>query len=125
MGMSNKLFLVVNIQCLPFWICFCSGLHHKKKDCNIEATVQKFQTIIDKNTNSFFPPSVNIQPGESTLISKFGPNGGWGDTRDHALCFQLMQKTWPMEKQGIGVHVSIESMVAYLLIILHGLSYLE
>ena len=71
----------------------CSGLHHKKKDCNIEATVQKFQTVIDKNMNSFFPPSVNIQPGESTIISKFGPNGGWGDSRDHALCFQLMQKT--------------------------------
>lgn len=98
--LQNAVFLMLlHVHCtlsnnyLLFCIFCCSGLHHKKKDCNIEATVQKFQTVIDKNTNSFFPPSVFIQPGETSLISKFGPNGGWGDSRDHALCFQLMQNT--------------------------------
>lgn len=67
------------------------GLHHKKKDCNIEATVQKYQSIIDRNTNSFFPSAVDIQPGNKSPSSKIGPNGGWGDSRDHALCFKLMQ----------------------------------
>lgn len=94
----------ISVSCLPqpfkslilkgprvFHLGEC-GLHHKKTDCKIDATVQKFQTIIEKNTNSLFPPSVNIQEGDHNLASKFSPNGGWGDTRDHALCFQLMQK---------------------------------
>lgn len=67
------------------------GLHHKKKDCNIAATVEKYQSIIDRNSNNFFPSTVNIQPGNKGLVSKIGPNGGWGDSRDHALCFQLMK----------------------------------
>lgn len=87
-------FYDVNIVITWITLCHYSGLHHKKTDCKIDATVQKFQTIIEKNTNSLFPPSVNIQEGEHNLASKFSPNGGWGDTRDHALCFQLMQKRW-------------------------------
>lgn len=93
----------ISISCLPrplkslvlkaprvFHLGEC-GLHHKKTDCNIEATVQKYQSIIDRNTENFYPSTVNVQPGNTGETSKFGPNGGWGDTRDHALCFQLMQ----------------------------------
>lgn len=67
------------------------GLHHKKTNCNIEATVNKYQSIIDRNSNNFYPSTVDIQPGKTGQGSKISPNGGWGDSRDHALCFQLMQ----------------------------------
>lgn len=67
------------------------GLHHKKVDCNIDATVQKYQSVIDRNLNSFYPSSVDIQQGRTGSASKFGPNGGWGDPRDHALCLQFVQ----------------------------------
>ncbi|XP_031561260.1 alpha-1,6-mannosyl-glycoprotein 2-beta-N-acetylglucosaminyltransferase-like [Actinia tenebrosa] len=66
------------------------GIHHKKKECNPDQTVSKFNSIIQDNADSFFPASLKVEHkfGE---VSSSQPNGGWGDTRDHDLCLSFVK----------------------------------
>ncbi|XP_048584873.1 alpha-1,6-mannosyl-glycoprotein 2-beta-N-acetylglucosaminyltransferase [Nematostella vectensis] len=62
------------------------GLHHKKKQCDPQKSIARVNTIINNNERSFYPESLILEQKHSVPSNHGQPNGGWGDTRDHALC---------------------------------------
>ena len=68
---------------------FCSGIHHKKKLCDVMPLLEKSQAIV-KTYHQLYPATLEVRKGKlTTKVPKM--NGGWGDIRDHNLCLNISQ----------------------------------
>lgn len=76
------------------YIIFHSGVHKKKKSCNINSEVQGAEGFIRTNTHWFYPSSLSSVTIQQKLMKLPEPNGGWGDHRDHQLCHAIAEKPW-------------------------------
>eukprot|EP00088_Acartia_fossae_P004770 TRINITY_DN12067_c0_g1_i4.p1 TRINITY_DN12067_c0_g1~~TRINITY_DN12067_c0_g1_i4.p1 ORF type:complete len:517 (-),score=99.95 TRINITY_DN12067_c0_g1_i4:174-1724(-) len=87
--LKDKLQVMVSKGPRIFHIGEC-GVHHKKKDCNSSAVVNKVKFIVDSAKKYFFPESLRVStrmPRRKLKLKK--SNGGWGDLRDHQLCLNF------------------------------------
>uniref|UniRef100_A0AC34RIP0 Alpha-1,6-mannosyl-glycoprotein 2-beta-N-acetylglucosaminyltransferase n=1 Tax=Panagrolaimus sp. JU765 TaxID=591449 RepID=A0AC34RIP0_9BILA len=61
------------------------GVHTHK--CNSQNTANKMKALFEKVSKSFFPEKMDLTENLSRVPKISKPNGGWGDVRDHQLCF--------------------------------------
>jgi len=67
------------------------GLHHKGKNCTTEARVNQISKILVDNKQLLFPKRLSVLSRRVVMKPKPPkPNGGWGDIRDHELCFSYV-----------------------------------
>lgn len=68
----------------------CSGVHHKKNNCESTAVISKVQQVLNTAKRHLYPNYLTLT--YTTLLKKTKlrkGNGGWGDRRDHKLCMSM------------------------------------
>lgn len=71
---------------------FCSGVHHKKANCESNQVISKVQQVIRlaMKAGQLFPKSLTLTVASVMKKTKLRKgNGGWGDKRDHNLCINM------------------------------------
>uniref|UniRef100_A0A182YQF1 Alpha-1,6-mannosyl-glycoprotein 2-beta-N-acetylglucosaminyltransferase n=2 Tax=Neocellia TaxID=44535 RepID=A0A182YQF1_ANOST len=68
------------------------GVHHKKSNCESNQVISKVQQVLKvaRGSQQLFPRSISLT--QTSVIKKTKlrkGNGGWGDQRDHQLCFNM------------------------------------
>ncbi|XP_065341868.1 alpha-1,6-mannosyl-glycoprotein 2-beta-N-acetylglucosaminyltransferase isoform X1 [Cloeon dipterum] len=91
--MPHKLHALVMRGPRVFHIGEC-GVHHKKANCNSTAAISKVMKVLHNAKKHLFPSHLTItMPAK---LKKTKPlrkgNGGWGDLRDHQLCYNMTVK---------------------------------
>lgn len=67
-----------------------SGVHHKKTNCESTAVIAKVQNILKAAQEHLFPTQLTLTVAGTAKKTKLRKgNGGWGDTRDHRLCWNI------------------------------------
>lgn len=73
-----------------FIICLHSGVHHKKNNCESTAVIAKVQNVLKAARNHLFPTQLTLTIAGTAKKTKLRKgNGGWGDVRDHQLCWNI------------------------------------
>lgn len=75
-----------------FCFVYCSGVHHKKKNCESNQVISKVQQVlrIANKSNQMFPKSLTLTVASVLKKTKLRKgNGGWGDNRDINLCLNF------------------------------------
>lgn len=90
--MKNKLTALMVKAPRVFHIGQC-GVHHKKKNCEVMAELNKVQKTMSKAGSHLFPAKMTITRTLKKTIKPPKGNGGWGDVRDHWLCLHLLNTT--------------------------------
>ncbi|XP_063987019.1 alpha-1,6-mannosyl-glycoprotein 2-beta-N-acetylglucosaminyltransferase isoform X5 [Diachasmimorpha longicaudata] len=66
------------------------GVHHKTNNCESTAVIAKVQNILKSARVHLFPSQLTLTIASITKKTKLRKgNGGWGDTRDHELCWNI------------------------------------
>lgn len=68
----------------------CSGVHHKKTNCESTTVISKVQQLLKSARKHMYPSYLTLT--YATLLKKTKlrkGNGGWGDHRDHMLCIGM------------------------------------
>jgi alpha-1,6-mannosyl-glycoprotein beta-1,2-N-acetylglucosaminyltransferase len=69
-------------------------VHHKKSDCESTAAISKVLKVLATAKKHLFPTHLTL--AVPATLKKQKPlrkgNGGWGDLRDHQLCFNITNK---------------------------------
>ncbi|OAD51927.1 Alpha-1,6-mannosyl-glycoprotein 2-beta-N-acetylglucosaminyltransferase [Eufriesea mexicana] len=66
------------------------GVHHKKTNCESTAVIAKVQNVLKAAREHLFPTQLTLTVAGTAKKSKLRKgNGGWGDTRDHRLCWNI------------------------------------
>lgn len=79
--------------CSSLLLCSAfSGVHHKKSNCESNQVISKVQQVLKvaRGAQQLFPRSISLT--QTSVIKKTKlrkGNGGWGDQRDHQLCFNM------------------------------------
>lgn len=67
-----------------------SGVHHKKTNCESTAVIAKVQNVLKAARDHLFPTQLTLTVAGTAKKTKLRKgNGGWGDTRDHRLCWNI------------------------------------
>lgn len=75
----------------------CSGVHHKKKNCESNEVISKVQQVLRVAINSkqLYPKGLTLAMASIVKKSKLRKgNGGWGDQRDHNLCLNFTRSSY-------------------------------
>lgn len=59
---------------------------HQKSNCRPESASKRVEEVIQRVTDSLFPPALVLSGAEPLEHKAHVKNGGWGDVRDHSLC---------------------------------------
>ncbi|XP_020293474.1 alpha-1,6-mannosyl-glycoprotein 2-beta-N-acetylglucosaminyltransferase isoform X1 [Pseudomyrmex gracilis] len=66
------------------------GVHHKKDNCESTAVIAKVQNVLKSARNHLFPSQLTLTIAGTAKKTKLRKgNGGWGDVRDHQLCWNM------------------------------------
>ncbi|XP_014482116.1 PREDICTED: alpha-1,6-mannosyl-glycoprotein 2-beta-N-acetylglucosaminyltransferase isoform X2 [Dinoponera quadriceps] len=66
------------------------GVHHKKNNCESTAVIAKVQNVLKAARNHLFPSQLTLTIAGTAKKTKLRKgNGGWGDVRDHQLCWNM------------------------------------
>ncbi|XP_066595599.1 alpha-1,6-mannosyl-glycoprotein 2-beta-N-acetylglucosaminyltransferase isoform X1 [Prorops nasuta] len=66
------------------------GVHHKKNNCESTAVIAKVQNVLKAAHNHLFPSQLTLTVAGLAKKTKLRKgNGGWGDIRDHQLCWNI------------------------------------
>ncbi|KAL0121888.1 hypothetical protein PUN28_006996 [Cardiocondyla obscurior] len=66
------------------------GVHHKKNNCESTAVIAKVQNVLNAARNHLFPSQLTLTIAGTAKKTKLRKgNGGWGDVRDHQLCWNM------------------------------------
>ncbi|XP_017889766.1 alpha-1,6-mannosyl-glycoprotein 2-beta-N-acetylglucosaminyltransferase isoform X2 [Ceratina calcarata] len=66
------------------------GVHHKKTNCESTTVIAKVQNVLQAARNHLFPTQLTLTVAGTAKKTKLRKgNGGWGDTRDHRLCWNI------------------------------------
>ncbi|XP_003401196.2 alpha-1,6-mannosyl-glycoprotein 2-beta-N-acetylglucosaminyltransferase isoform X1 [Bombus terrestris] len=66
------------------------GVHHKKTNCESTAVIAKVQNVLKAARDHLFPTQLTLTVAGTAKKTKLRKgNGGWGDTRDHRLCWNI------------------------------------
>lgn len=66
----------------------CSGVHHKKANCESTTVIAKVQNVLKTARPNLFPSDLTLTVAVVSKKTKLRKgNGGWGDVRDHELCY--------------------------------------
>ncbi|XP_076242139.1 alpha-1,6-mannosyl-glycoprotein 2-beta-N-acetylglucosaminyltransferase isoform X2 [Calliopsis andreniformis] len=66
------------------------GVHHKKTNCESTAAIAKVQNVLKTARNHLFPTQLTLTVAGTAKKTKLRKgNGGWGDIRDHRLCWNI------------------------------------
>ncbi|XP_014297629.1 alpha-1,6-mannosyl-glycoprotein 2-beta-N-acetylglucosaminyltransferase isoform X2 [Microplitis demolitor] len=66
------------------------GIHHKKNNCESTAVIAKVQQVLKSARNHLFPSQLTLTIAGVAKKTKLRKgNGGWGDLRDHQLCWNI------------------------------------
>ncbi|EFN69211.1 Alpha-1,6-mannosyl-glycoprotein 2-beta-N-acetylglucosaminyltransferase, partial [Camponotus floridanus] len=66
------------------------GVHHKKNNCESTAVIAKVQNVLKAARNHLFPSQLTLTIAGTAKKTKLRKgNGGWGDIRDHQLCWNI------------------------------------
>ncbi|KAF3429753.1 hypothetical protein E2986_13752 [Frieseomelitta varia] len=66
------------------------GVHHKKTNCESTAVIAKVQNVLKAAREHLFPTQLTLTVAGTAKKTKLRKgNGGWGDTRDHRLCWNI------------------------------------
>ncbi|XP_040151141.1 alpha-1,6-mannosyl-glycoprotein 2-beta-N-acetylglucosaminyltransferase isoform X1 [Anopheles arabiensis] len=89
--LKQKLHVMVVKGPRVFHIGEC-GVHHKKSNCESNQVISKVQQVLKvaRSAQQLFPRSISLT--QTSVIKKTKlrkGNGGWGDQRDHQLCFNM------------------------------------
>uniref|UniRef100_A0A182W371 Alpha-1,6-mannosyl-glycoprotein 2-beta-N-acetylglucosaminyltransferase n=1 Tax=Anopheles minimus TaxID=112268 RepID=A0A182W371_9DIPT len=89
--LKQKLHVMVVKGPRVFHIGEC-GVHHKKSNCESNQVISKVQRVLKvaRGSQQLFPRSISLT--QTSVIKKTKlrkGNGGWGDQRDHQLCFNM------------------------------------
>uniref|UniRef100_A0AAG5CSH1 Alpha-1,6-mannosyl-glycoprotein 2-beta-N-acetylglucosaminyltransferase n=1 Tax=Anopheles atroparvus TaxID=41427 RepID=A0AAG5CSH1_ANOAO len=89
--LKQKLHVMVVKGPRVFHIGEC-GVHHKKSNCESNQVISKVQKVLKaaRGSQQLFPRSISLT--QTSLVKKTKlrkGNGGWGDQRDHQLCFNM------------------------------------
>lgn len=71
---------------------FYSGVHHKKSNCESNQVISKVQQVlrVARRSRQLYPKSISLTVASVIKKTKLRKgNGGWGDQRDHQLCFNM------------------------------------
>ncbi|XP_024935688.1 alpha-1,6-mannosyl-glycoprotein 2-beta-N-acetylglucosaminyltransferase isoform X2 [Cephus cinctus] len=66
------------------------GVHHKKNNCESNAVIAKVQSVLKAARKHLFPMQLTLTIAAVAKKTKLRKgNGGWGDIRDHELCWNI------------------------------------
>ncbi|XP_078039755.1 alpha-1,6-mannosyl-glycoprotein 2-beta-N-acetylglucosaminyltransferase isoform X1 [Augochlora pura] len=66
------------------------GVHHKKTNCESTAAIAKVQNVLKTAQHHLFPTQLTLTVAGTAKKTKLRKgNGGWGDVRDHRLCWNI------------------------------------
>ncbi|XP_015116266.1 alpha-1,6-mannosyl-glycoprotein 2-beta-N-acetylglucosaminyltransferase [Diachasma alloeum] len=66
------------------------GVHHKTNNCESTAVIAKVQNVLKSARAHLFPSQLTLTIASITKKTKLRKgNGGWGDIRDHELCWNI------------------------------------
>ncbi|XP_076295024.1 alpha-1,6-mannosyl-glycoprotein 2-beta-N-acetylglucosaminyltransferase isoform X1 [Lasioglossum baleicum] len=66
------------------------GVHHKKTNCESTAAIAKVQNVLKTAHSHLFPNQLTLTVAGTAKKTKLRKgNGGWGDVRDHRLCWNI------------------------------------
>nr|XP_034179719.1 alpha-1,6-mannosyl-glycoprotein 2-beta-N-acetylglucosaminyltransferase isoform X1 [Osmia lignaria]XP_034179720.1 alpha-1,6-mannosyl-glycoprotein 2-beta-N-acetylglucosaminyltransferase isoform X1 [Osmia lignaria]XP_034179721.1 alpha-1,6-mannosyl-glycoprotein 2-beta-N-acetylglucosaminyltransferase isoform X1 [Osmia lignaria]XP_034179722.1 alpha-1,6-mannosyl-glycoprotein 2-beta-N-acetylglucosaminyltransferase isoform X1 [Osmia lignaria]XP_034179723.1 alpha-1,6-mannosyl-glycoprotein 2-beta-N-ace len=66
------------------------GVHHKKTNCESTAVIAKVQNVLKAARDHLFPTQLTLTVAGTAKKTKLRKgNGGWGDVRDHRLCWNI------------------------------------
>ncbi|XP_014602701.1 PREDICTED: alpha-1,6-mannosyl-glycoprotein 2-beta-N-acetylglucosaminyltransferase isoform X1 [Polistes canadensis] len=66
------------------------GVHHKKNNCESTAVIAKVQNVLRAARDHLFPSQLTLTVAGLAKKTKLRKgNGGWGDVRDHQLCWNI------------------------------------
>ncbi|XP_076678275.1 alpha-1,6-mannosyl-glycoprotein 2-beta-N-acetylglucosaminyltransferase isoform X2 [Andrena cerasifolii] len=66
------------------------GVHHKKTNCESTAAIAKVQNVLRAARDHLFPTQLMLTVAGTAKKTKLRKgNGGWGDVRDHRLCWNI------------------------------------
>uniref|UniRef100_A0A6M2DRR2 Alpha-1,6-mannosyl-glycoprotein 2-beta-N-acetylglucosaminyltransferase n=1 Tax=Xenopsylla cheopis TaxID=163159 RepID=A0A6M2DRR2_XENCH len=90
--LKNKLHAIVLRGPRVFHIGEC-GVHHKKKNCESAAMISKVQQVLKTSEKYLFPSKLSLVMASPLKKQKLRKgNGGWGDIRDHSLCYNMTSR---------------------------------
>ena len=85
-----------------------SGVHHKKTNCESTAVIAKVQNVLKAARDHLFPTQLTLTVAGTAKKTKLRKgNGGWGDTRDHRLCWNITVYPDLVLPWGIEIVLSI------------------
>jgi len=90
--LKQKIYTLVLRTPRVFHIGEC-GVHHKKKDCSSRVVLNKVHRTLQSGQRVLFPRQLVVVHSPPKKVKKHKGNGGWGDTRDHALCRSFIEGT--------------------------------
>lgn len=64
-------------------------MHTKSKNCDPAAKVRQVETLLTQNKQYLFPNTVAVDGDARFKLRDPKPNGGWGDIRDHNMCYSF------------------------------------
>ncbi|XP_012146945.2 alpha-1,6-mannosyl-glycoprotein 2-beta-N-acetylglucosaminyltransferase isoform X1 [Megachile rotundata] len=66
------------------------GVHHKKTNCESTTVIAKVQNVLKAARDHLFPTQLTLTVAGTAKKTKLRKgNGGWGDVRDHRLCWNI------------------------------------
>ncbi|XP_053682426.1 alpha-1,6-mannosyl-glycoprotein 2-beta-N-acetylglucosaminyltransferase [Sabethes cyaneus] len=89
--LKQKLHVMVVKGPRVFHIGEC-GVHHKKSNCESNQVISKVQQVlrVARRSRQLYPKSISLMMASVAKKTKLRKgNGGWGDQRDHQLCFNM------------------------------------
>lgn len=89
--LKQKLHVMVVKGPRVFHIGEC-GVHHKKSNCESNQVISKVQQVlrVARRSRQLYPKSISLMVASVIKKTKLRKgNGGWGDQRDHQLCFNM------------------------------------
>ncbi|XP_062560624.1 alpha-1,6-mannosyl-glycoprotein 2-beta-N-acetylglucosaminyltransferase isoform X2 [Armigeres subalbatus] len=89
--LKQKLHVMVVKGPRVFHIGEC-GVHHKKSNCESNQVISKVQQVlrVARRSGQLYPKSISLTVASVIKKTKLRKgNGGWGDQRDHQLCFNI------------------------------------
>ncbi|XP_055628301.1 alpha-1,6-mannosyl-glycoprotein 2-beta-N-acetylglucosaminyltransferase isoform X1 [Toxorhynchites rutilus septentrionalis] len=89
--LKQKLHVMVVKGPRVFHIGEC-GVHHKKSNCESNQVISKVQQVlrVARRSRQLYPKSISLMVASVIKKTKLRKgNGGWGDQRDHQLCFNI------------------------------------
>lgn len=89
--LKHKLHVMVVKGPRVFHIGEC-GVHHKKSNCESNQVISKVQQVlrVARRSRQLYPKSISLTVASVIKKTKLRKgNGGWGDQRDHQLCFNM------------------------------------